>query len=194
VTGSESSVAGLVLAAGAGARFGRPKALVEIDGELLVDRTIRLLTAGGCRPIYVVLGAGLEEVTASARLDAAIVVVADDWVSGMAASLHAGLAHVSDSEAVAVVVALVDQPWIGPAAVERLLAAFESGASAAVATYDGEPRNPVLLAREVWSEVVASTSGDVGARSWLRQNPERVRLVACDGTGDPRDVDTSADL
>jgi CTP:molybdopterin cytidylyltransferase MocA len=112
----------------------------------------------------------------------------------MAASLRAGLRHVADTDASAAVVALVDQPWIGAAAVDRLRAAWESGACAAVATYDGEHRNPVLLDRAVWAEVVASIGGEVGARRWLRENSEQVTLVACDGTGDPRDVDTPADL
>ncbi|MCG5440355.1 NTP transferase domain-containing protein, partial [Micromonospora foliorum] len=54
--------AGLLLAAGAGRRFGRPKALVELDGEPLVRRAIRLLGDGGCAPVHVVLGAGADEV------------------------------------------------------------------------------------------------------------------------------------
>ena len=175
------TVAGLLLAAGAGARFGGPKALVEIDGERLVDRGIRLLRDGGCNPVVVVLGAAVVEV-AGAR-----VVVAPDWEIGMSASLRAGLAVV---DADAVVVALVDQPWVGAEAVRRLVAL--AGAEAAVACYDGEPRNPVLLARSVWPEL--DLHGDAGARAWLRGNPSRVQLVDCTGTGSPADVDTPADL
>ena len=52
-----SEVAGLVLAAGAGSRFGRPKAVVELDGERLVDRAVRVLRAGGISRTYVVSGA-----------------------------------------------------------------------------------------------------------------------------------------
>jgi CTP:molybdopterin cytidylyltransferase MocA len=70
----------------------------------------------------------------------------------------------------------------------------EGGASAAVATYDGQPRNPVLLARSIWPAVSASAVGDIGARAWLRANPDQVVAVDCDGTGDPRDVDVPGDL
>ena len=50
-------VAGLVLAAGEGRRLGGPKALLVIDGERLVDRTVRVLYDAGCTPVYVVAGA-----------------------------------------------------------------------------------------------------------------------------------------
>ncbi len=194
MTGAPPTLAGLVLAAGAGTRFGRPKALIELDGELLVDRAVRLLQTGGCDRVHVVLGAGLDEVVAAAKLENATVVIASDWSSGMAASLRAGLLHLAGTDAAAVVVALVDQPWVGAVAIDRLRDAWESGACAAVATYDGEQRNPVLLDRSVWAEVAASAGGEVGARRWLRDNRERVTSVMCDGTGDPRDVDTPEDL
>ena len=93
----------------------------------------------------------------------------------------------------AAVVALVDQPRIGASAVRRHIDAWHAGAVAAVATYDGQPRNPVLLDRSVWPEVAALADGDVGARGWLRAHRERVTAVVCDGTGDPTDVDTRAD-
>ena len=64
----------------------------------------------------------------------------------------------------------------------------------AVAAYDGKPRNPVLLAREHWPEVIATATGDQGARAFLRARPELVTLVECGDTGRPDDIDTPADL
>jgi CTP:molybdopterin cytidylyltransferase MocA len=185
------SVAGLVLAAGSGSRLGRPKALVELDGELLVDRAVRLLTEGGCTPVLVVLGAAADEVRTAAHLTH--VVVAPGWETGMGASLRAGLAQLPESVD-ACVVALVDQPLVGPEAVSRLRAAHAAGAVAAVATYAGRPRNPVLLDRSVWGQVGAAATGDTGARAWLRGNPGRVTTVPCDGTGSSYDIDTADDL
>ena len=187
------SVAGLVLAAGSGSRYGGPKALVPFEGELLVERAARLLAEGGCGPVVVVLGAGADRVRAAAALPE--VVVAPDWATGMGASLRAGLAALADrAEVQACVVALADQPRIGPAAVERLRAAHRAGARAAVATYGGAARNPVLLDRDTWPAVSALAQGDAGARAWLRASPDQVVEVACDGTGSPADVDTPADL
>lgn len=188
---SEGNVAGLLLAAGSGSRYGGPKALVELDGELLVHRAARMLRDGGCDPVVLVVGAAADRVRDAAGLPD--VVVAADWASGMGASLRAGLAGLPTT-AGACVVGLVDQPLVGAAAVERLRAAWSAGAVAAVATYDGRPRNPVLLDRSVWAEVAALAVGDAGARTWLRAHPERVTAVPCDDTGSPFDVDTPADM
>ena len=94
----------------------------------------------------------------------------------------------------AVVVALADQPLVGAEAVARLIAAYRDGASVAVAAYDGQPRNPVLLAREHWPEVIETATGDQGARTFLRTRPELVTFVECGDTGRPDDIDTPADL
>jgi CTP:molybdopterin cytidylyltransferase MocA len=187
-------LAGLVLAAGGGSRLGQPKALLRLAGELLVERACRLLVDGGCGPLVVVLGAAAADVLEVARLPAgAIVVHNPDWPTGMASSLRAGLAALP-AEAGAVVIGLVDQPLVHPEAVRRLAAAWRSGALAAVASYRGEPRNPVLLARPVLAEVAATATGDRGARGWLRGHPDQTRLVPCDDAGDPADIDTPDDL
>ena len=187
------TVVGLLLAAGAGRRMGGPKALVELAGEPLVRRGIRLLSAGGCDPVVVVVGASAEAVRP--LCDGARVVEAAGWESGMGASLRAGLLALdADPRAEACVVALVDQPLVTPVAVERLRAAHADGATAAVATYDGRPRNPVLLDRSTWAGVRAAAVGDEGARGWLRAHPDLVRPVDCTDVGAPDDLDTPADL
>jgi CTP:molybdopterin cytidylyltransferase MocA len=194
---TDDTVAGLLLAAGKGRRFGRPKALVELGGQLLVERGVDLLAAGGTSPVFVVIGAGASEVLASADLSRATVVHNNDWPTGMGSSLRAGLAAVNQlapAEAGAVVVALVDQPDLAPEAVRRLVAAYRAGAVAAVATYRGAPRNPVLLARPVWDAVAAEAEGEVGARAFLRANPDLVTPVPCEDVGSPYDIDTQSDL
>ena len=91
-------------------------------------------------------------------------------------------------------VALVDQPLIGPGVVQRLIAAYLDGARIAVASYDGKLRNPVLLARDEWAGVLALATGDVGARPYLQAHPDRVTAVECGDIGRPDDVDTPEDL
>jgi CTP:molybdopterin cytidylyltransferase MocA len=186
-------VAGLLLAAGAGRRLGRPKALLEVGGEVLVERGVRTLRAGGCSPVVVVLGAAHEEVTARADLVGADVVVNADWASGMGSSLRAGIAALPPAAA-AVVVALVDQPGVGPGAVQRLAGAAARGVAVAVATYDGRRGHPVLLARPTWPEVARLAHGDAGARRYLLARPELVTEIPCEGTGTPDDIDTAEDL
>jgi CTP:molybdopterin cytidylyltransferase MocA len=185
--------AGLLLAAGSGSRFGRPKALVEVDGRLLVERGVDVLTSAGCEPVVVVLGAAAHDVIARARLDAALVVVNDGWPEGIGSSLRAGLNVLTDLDAQQVVVLLADQPRVTPAVVRRLVGAGTS-APAVVASYAGRPGNPALLDRSVWSSVSRLVLGDVGARAWMRQHPEQVRVVACDDLGSDVDIDIPDDL
>jgi CTP:molybdopterin cytidylyltransferase MocA len=199
-------VAGVLLAAGAGSRLGRPKALVVAGGQSLARRGITLLRDGGADPVIVVTGAtgpdtdvtgfdtgpGGGTVTAG-RERGVIKVHNPDWPTGMGSSLAAGLRAVP-AECTAAVLALADQPLVGPQAVRRLLAAHAAGASVAVACYEGRPRNPVLISREHWPEVIALASGDVGARPFLRTHPDLVTEVECGDTGRPDDVDSPEDL
>jgi CTP:molybdopterin cytidylyltransferase MocA len=266
-------VAGVLLAAGEGSRFGQPKALVELNGQTLAERGVNLLRSGGADPILVVVGA------APVELDGTHTVYNPQWRTGMGSSLRAalqalvgsaatsasagtaepGTAEATTAEATtaeattaeattaeaysgadagvgtgagfgsdagtgtgfgsdagvgtgtgsdagvasgtgfgrdvgAVVVALADQPLVGAEAVARLIAAYRDGATVAVAAYNGQARNPVLLARECWAEVIAMATGDQGARTFLRARPGLVTVVECGDTGRPDDIDTPADL
>ena len=189
-----TTVAGVLLAAGEGSRFGQPKALVELNGQTLAERGVGLLRAGGADPILVVTGAVPVE------LEGTLTVDNPQWRTGMGSSLRAALHALAGTAPAtgpgigAVVVALADQPLVGAEAVARLIAAYRDGASVAVAAYDGRPRNPVLLAREHWPEVIATAAGDQGARTFLRTRSDLVTLVECGDTGRPDDIDTPADL
>ncbi len=182
-----TSVAGVLLAAGEGSRFGQPKALVELDGRTLAERGVNTLLAGGADPIVVVTGAARVE------LDGIRTVYNQQWRTGMGSSLRAAL-RALPPDVDAAVVALADQPLVGAEAVARLIAAYRVGAAVAVAAYGGQPRNPVLLAREHWPEVMATATGDRGARAFLRARPDRITLIECGDTGRPDDIDTTADL
>ncbi|HEV2371187.1 MAG TPA: nucleotidyltransferase family protein [Streptosporangiaceae bacterium] len=184
---ASDSAAGVLLAAGEGRRLGTPKALVEVGGVRLVDRGVRLLRDGGCDPVVVVTGAVVVAVPG------ALAVHNPDWRAGMSTSFAAGLGALPGT-CPAAVVALVDQPLVGPEAVRRLVAAWRGGAGLAVATYGGRPRNPVLFERSHWASAVAAATGDAGARGYLRAQADQVSLVECADTGSPDDLDTPADL
>jgi len=194
-------VAGILLAAGEGARLGQPKALVEVGGRTLAERGVALLRDGGADPVLVVTGA------VPVQVPGARAVRNPEWRTGMGSSLAVGLNALEagapgaadgaaglNRPAGAAVIALADQPLVGPEAVRRLIAAYGNGASVAVAAYHGQPRNPVLIAREHWPAVLALATGDTGARPFLRAYPELVTLVECADTGSPDDVDTPQDL
>lgn len=182
-----SRVAGLVLAAGAGQRFGGPKAVAEIDGERLVDRAVRVLLDGGADPAYVVSGAVPLDVPR------AVVVANPDWADGIGSSLRAGL-QALPAEVDAVVVVLVDQPGLTADAVARLVSSADGPSTVASATYDGVLGHPVTLGRDHWAEVARLAVGDTGARPFLAANPGLVTLVECADVSSVDDVDRPADL
>lgn len=185
-------VAGLVLAGGAGTRFGGPKALAVVDGELLGRRAVDTLLAGGCSPVTVVLGAQADDVR-KALGDKVSTVYAPDWETGMAASLRAGMAAVGALDPLpdAVLVHLVDLPWVGSDVVARLVEMAEP-AVLARADYGAGPGHPVLCGRDWWPEFVASVHGDHGAREFLAQH--KVQRIPCADLGDGSDVDYPQDL
>lgn len=183
---------GLVLAAGAGSRMGRPKALVRgDDGVPWVERAVRVLRDGGCGKVTVVLGAAAEEARALVP-DDADVVVARRWDEGMSASLRAGLRSVEDSTATAVLIHLVDLPDVGPDVVRRLAATGVWTGALARASYSSRPGHPVLVGRDHWAGIVASAGGDAGAREYLRSRG--AAEVECGDLAGGRDVDTASGL
>jgi nicotine blue oxidoreductase len=184
-------VAGLVLAAGAGRRYGAPKALVRHDGRLLVERAVDVLRAAGCAPIVVVIGAAAGQVRAEASLGDATLVENADWDTGMGSSLRAGLATLAGTDAPAAVVQLVDMPGITPEAVRRFVP-LAGPAVLAMAGYGARRGHPVLLGRDHWAGIAQFALGDVGARPYLARHSESVHIVPCDDVADDADMDTPA--
>jgi CTP:molybdopterin cytidylyltransferase MocA len=166
------SVAGLVLAAGGGVRFGGPKALGrDPDGTFWLRRATDSLRAGGCESVY----------------GESAVVVAADWAAGASASLAAGLAALpASAEAVAIVT--VDVPSLSAAMVERLSADADAD-TLRQASFHGRPGHPVVIGRSHWAAVRESLHGDVGARPYLLSHG--VTMVRCEDLGSGEDVDSA---
>jgi molybdenum cofactor cytidylyltransferase len=182
-------IGGLVLAAGAGTRFGGRKQLAELDGRPLLEHALRAMTAAPVERVVVVLGALVEEVTATVDLHGAEPFTCERWDEGLAVSLACGLAQLSACEAV--VVTLGDQPRMSPDAISRVIDARDGDAAAVRATYAGTPGHPVLIERELF-ESFRNVSGDHGARNLLLS--AQVLDVPCDDLGGGEDVDTPAEL
>jgi CTP:molybdopterin cytidylyltransferase MocA len=174
-----TAVSGIVLAAGAGHRMGRPKAALVVEGERLVDRAVRVLRDGGCDEVVAVVRAGTA-------VPGARVVVNPDPGRGMGSSLRLALSAAAGDRAV---ILLVDTPEVGVDAVRTVLAV---DAPVAIARYGTRRGHPVAIRREWWAEVARRAEGDEGARPFLRARPEVVVDVDC--PGDPADLDTPDEL
>ena len=158
-------VAAVVLAAGAGSRFGGPKQ------QLLLPEVLAAVRSSAVDDLVVVAGAHPLDTDAK-------VVTCPDWERGMGASLRCGLGALAP-EVEAAVVVLADGPDLPSAAVDRVVQAWRDGSGDVVAaSYGGHRGHPVVLARPVWAEIP-----DEGARAL-----EPV-LVPCDDLGTPGDVD-----
>ncbi len=175
-----TGAAGLVLAAGAGRRFGpAPKLLAELDGRPLLEHALAAATAVLAR-VVVVLGARADEVLAAVDLHGAEPVRCPDWAEGQSASLRTGVRALAGAERVLVLVG--DQPRVPPALVARL-AAEPPGTRAA---HRGVPGFPAVLGPAELARVPALT-GDRGLRDLVAW-----RLVEA---GAPvHDIDTPDDL
>jgi molybdenum cofactor cytidylyltransferase len=178
-------IAGLILAAGAGTRFGEStKLLAELDGRPLVEHAVRAVSAvPEIERIVVVLGAAADDVLARADLGRAEPVICPDWSCGQAASLRCGLRALAGASRV--IVTLGDAPLITPTVVSFFLEA-EPGTRA---VYNGRPGHPVVLGAEQISSL-SSLTGDRGARELLRGGP----TIECGELSSGRDVDTPEDL
>lgn len=176
-------VGGVVLAAGAGTRYGMPKVLAA-DGEWLRN-AVSALDDGGCDDVVVVLGAAVVGVPAPARP-----VVAFDWSQGMSASLRAGIAALEQGPAQYAVVLTVDTPDVGADVVRRVLnAARTSQSGIARARYGERPGHPVVIERRHWPDFVDTLRGDEGARTFLASRRDATWVDCADlATGADIDV------
>jgi CTP:molybdopterin cytidylyltransferase MocA len=190
VSAAPRRIAGLVLAAGGARRFGAPKQLAQLDGRPLLEHALAAMAATpGLTRVAVALGAHADAILAAVDLHGAEPVTVADWAKGQAASLRTGVAALA-AETDAIVVALGDQPRVGPETIARVIDAWDGAAPAVRATFAGRPGHPVLLARTLYPEV-ARLGGDVGARQLLDRRG--VIEVVCDEAA-VLDVDTPAQL
>lgn len=177
---------GLLLAAGAGTRFGGPKALArDDDGTSWLLRSVQALRP--CAEIVVVLGAEAERAAALLPMSVSRV-RADDWAEGMGASLRAGLEALASTDHDAALVSLVDLPDVDATVVARLVGTVTGRGDLARASYGGVPGHPVLLGRDHWAGVAATSTGDRGARDYLAAH--EVALVECGDLATGADVDS----
>lgn len=192
----------MVLAAGAGSRFGGGKVWAPLEGRPLLAHVLGAVRAAGLGRVLLVLGRDAEAVRAALHdrdpgvLQGILVVVNAAPERGLASSLRAGLAvAVAAPAPAAVLVLLGDQPRVRPDVVRALLAggwAAPAGTLAVVPAYadDGAP-NPVLLLPAAWP-LAAELAGDRGIGPLLASRAGRVVRVPV--PGDNPDVDTPADL
>lgn len=187
-----AGVHAIVLAAGAGTRMGGEKLRRLWRGRPLLTWSLEAALCAPVERVWLITGAdpGLGDLAPpDPRLR---VVRADDWKTGLSASIRAGVAALPGSARGALVF-LGDMPRIPPSVAGSLVQAWRGGAAAAAPKWAAERGHPVLLDRSLFA-VLASLSGDRGAGALLAGLGERLALVDAPDDGVLFDVDAPSML
>lgn len=184
-------IVGILLAAGAGRRFGADKLTQRLaDGDLVAVRACRNLLIGTDR-VLAVVRPGSEKLTAVLQAEGAEVRICADAGQGMGASLVFGIQACPD--AAGWLIALADMPWIKPDTIRKVADALRSGAVIASPCWQGRRGHPVGFSHILGPELVVLGS-DEGAKTVIQAHLEQLRLVDCDDAGVLLDIDKPEDL
>lgn len=184
--------AALVLAAGASSRFGSPKQLALVDGEPLAARAARVALDSGAQRVIVVTGAHAAAVESALRGLPVTLVHNPAWASGQSSSLRAGVDALRGEEG-ALLCLPVDQPFLDPALLRRLMQAWRMGAQIAAPRVEGALRGaPALFDRRFFT-ALRQVEGDAGGRALFAAYPDAVTAVPASAAS-LRDVDHPGDL
>lgn len=191
-------LSGVILAAGASTRMGRPKQLLPLGDRCLLQHVVDAATGSCLDEVILVLGHHADEIANG--LDCASkrsvrIVVNNDYAEGQSTSLRLGL-HAANVRAQATAILLGDQPHVTNQLIDRVAAAFVAADVPIVRPVYGAgdhrvPGHPVFLARRIWPEV-DRLRGDLGARVLIAAHPDWLLDVPIEGDP-PADVDTWED-
>src|SRR5437879_9723840 len=175
-------LAGVVLAAGASERMGRPKALLDFRGRAFVVRILESLEALGVEPRVVVLGPDAARVRPSLATHDCVIVENPDLTSHAIGSLRAALAALEPIRPSGIVAWPVDLPHVRVATLERLLEAHRrSGAPAVVPSFAERRGHPVIWDQTLFSELATSAAATRhGAQAVLAAHERDLLTVAVD--------------
>ena len=215
-------VVAVVLAAGTASRMGgRPKCLLQRDGQTLLNRLLTALETAGIDETVLVLGHKADTIQASLskRVHATLrrphlppmqihQVLNPQPTDGQNSSLHLGLAKAQSLQAQWLMVALADQPLLDASDLKALIAAVKAGPADTQMLQpwvDNQPGNPVMLSQKVMSDLLAQSQGasfadgtsskDLpGGKEWRQRHPQQVHQWTTSNPHYKVDMDTPEDI
>ena len=181
--------AGVIPSAGSSLRMGRPKALLEVDGETFLRRAVQTLATAGCEPVFVVVAEGDDTTAAEAERAGALVLTNPDPGEGPITSFRIALAALADSVA-GVAYLPVDHPMVRTRTVATLLeAALSTDAPLIVPIFGSERGHPALFSADLFPEL-SDPALEGGARTVVHRHLLEALLVEVDDPGVVTDIDT----
>jgi molybdenum cofactor cytidylyltransferase len=185
----DTTIAGLILAAGESSRMGRDKALLRYRGRTFLETINGTLRQAGVRRITVVLGHHAEEIRRAVDVDNANIVINSDYRLGQTSSLQAGLRSLDTPEVGAILLCLVDHPAVSSGSLRAMIQTFrESGAPIIVPSFQGRRGHPVLISRSLFEELL-SLDSSLGADAVIRRYDHARQTVEVPDSGILVDID-----
>ena len=189
-----SNVGAIILAAGGSTRFGRPKQLLEFQGESLVRRAVQAASEACGSSIVVVAGDMHALIQAELRESAATVVENPEWSRGLGTSIRCGLQHLiaSTPELDAVVLMACDQPFADARTIAALVAKQATTGKAIVASSYADTLGIPALFDQSCFEALLALPDDAGAKALIESRPDDVASIEFEKGA--IDIDTPADF
>ena len=185
---SRGRIACIILAAGRSTRFGRIKQLYRVKGKSLVQRAIEAANNSSADYVLLVLGANCSEILSRTDLGRAELVLNRNYVEGQATSIKCGILNLPEDSTGAILM-VADQPFLKSSHLDKMIQEFRNRSeSIVVLGHEGEPRNPVLVPRDLFPKLLR-IRGDVGARNIVRKYA-KVRLIEIHDGAVFLDIDT----
>lgn len=184
-------IVAVVLSAGESSRMGRPKALLPIDGQTFIERIVAALKQSGIERILVVLGFNAEEMRREIDHLPVEILVNQDYQQGQLSSLQTALRRLNgEKDCDAILVHLVDHPYLSAAVVNRMIDRYQDTKnSIVIPKYRGKRGHPVLFDRSLFVELLAAPL-DQGAKAVVNAHRDQTLEIDTEDIGVTLDIDT----
>jgi molybdenum cofactor cytidylyltransferase len=166
-------ISAILLAAGESRRMGQFKQLLPLGDKTFVEHCLDSLLASRVDEVVVVTGYRQAEVRNAIGKRAARFVFNPAYQSGMASTIKTGVEALSKN-ALACLIALVDQPRVATDAIDLLIGTYEEAKPLIVIpTYEGKNGHPVLIDLKLKEEILTMDLGE-GLREVIRRHSSQI--------------------
>lgn len=191
-----NKIAGLLLAAGTSSRMGRPKQLLKLGRETLLDRTLKETLSSDLDTLVLVLGHRAKEIKQQIKTDLnhpkLILKENIHYKEGMSRSILEGFSLVKDDHG-HLMILLADMPYITSGIINKLIKQYlESGSPLGAISYKNRKSHPVILSSRFYPDIL-NLQGDKGARNLFEKHRDLICMVKPEDLFCDKDIDTEED-